>query len=233
MGIGREHGQIATVVEEEAVSLDAVWQSVSQTFQKARSDADAKHLTLFLALTGGAVLGRIAFQFVPSVEPVLPFAVLAALVWGPREGFVLGGSAYVISNFFIWGLQGPWTVFQAAGAALAGGLAGMAGPRTHPKPLDLAIWSVVGTLVFEAVVNVGGALSGTALLLGVLSLPLYFLTSLPFSLIHIASNLVFARLLSPLLKLKEPANELEVLAYSRRDPAGRRTDIRLYRKRTG
>ena len=53
-------------------------------------------------------------------------SIAAGMIFGMKEGFVLGGSSYIVSNFFIWGLQGPWTIFQALGAAIAGSSGGVA-----------------------------------------------------------------------------------------------------------
>lgn len=184
-------------------------------------------MTLFSIAVGG----RVALQFVPSVEPIIPLAVLAGLLWGARDGFSLGAGAYVTSNFFVWGFQGPWTVFQALGAGLAGALAGTLVKKTKENARDLVVWSMIGTLVFECMVNLGGVFWGTSLILGAISLPGYFLLSLPFSLVHFGTNVVFARLLEPFFGWKEDAHAIDVLAYSRRDPrTGMATDIRLYRK---
>jgi len=187
-------------------------------------------MALFLALVAGATAGRVVLQFVPSVEPIIPFAVLAGLLFGAREGFALGGSAYIMSNFFIWGLQGPWTIFQALGGAVAGAGAGLFGKAKKPNWMDMVVLSVLGTVLFEIVMNVSGAFMGIGagvLSLGLLAIPLYFLTSLPFSLVHIISNAAFAFALKPLLKWRKN-HGFKAISFSR-TAAGTTTSVRLYK----
>lgn len=197
-------------------------------WQKTRVLQESRNLTIFLGLLASATLGRILLQHVPSVEPIIPFAVLAGLLFGMKEGFTLGGSAYVISNFFVWGLQGPWTLFQALGAALAGAMGGLAGRVKEPTARDLIVLSIAGTVLFEFVMNISGALMGIGLFIGVFSIPLYFLTSLPFSAVHICSNIVFAALMKPLLKLRRKEDGLKVISITRVD-SGRATTLRMYK----
>ncbi|MFH1587446.1 MAG: hypothetical protein ABID38_06325 [Candidatus Diapherotrites archaeon] len=197
-------------------------------WKKIKLKDESKKLTMFLALLGGAVVGRVALQAVPSVEPIIPFAILAGLIFGMKEGFTLGGGAYIISNFFIWGLQGPWTIFQAIGGALAGVLGGAYGKVRKPKQFDLITLTIVGTVMFEFVMNLTGPLMGIGLFVGLLSIPIYFLTSLPFTAIHIASNIVFARLMYPLLKLRRNEDELKIVSV-RRVAGDGDTNYRMYR----
>ncbi|MDO8624599.1 MAG: hypothetical protein Q7R47_00840, partial [Candidatus Diapherotrites archaeon] len=147
-------------------------------------------------------------------------------------GFSLGSGAYVASNFFVWGLQGPWTVFQAVGAGVAGVAAGFFGKTKKPSEMDLIWVTVAGTLFFEVVMNSYGALFSMGLFgLGLLTIPLYFLTSLPFSLVHIVSNAAFAKGLGPLLKKwSRKTNELEIVAVNR-VVGDKRTGIRMYKAR--
>jgi energy-coupling factor transport system substrate-specific component len=191
-----------------------------------------KQLTAFTFLFAGAVAGRVALQFVPSVEPIIPLAILAGLVFGPKEGFALGSGAYVASNFFVWGLQGPWTLFQAVGAGVPGAIAGLVGKAKHAHPNDLVLFSVLGTVFFEVVMNVTGALMMGGLFgLGLLTIPLYFLTSAPFSLVHVASNIAFAAGLRPLLsKWSRKKDELEIIVVNR-TVGDKRTAVRMYRTR--
>lgn len=218
----------ATVLETEQKELI---NEVAGLRAKAKLKSEMKSLTIFLGLLGAAVAGRVAFQWVPSVEPIIPFAVLAGLLFGMREGFALGGSAYIISNFFVWGLQGPWTIFQAIGAAGAGLLGGFFGKVKKPKARDLIVLSVAGTVFFEIMMNISGPIMGIGFLgaLGLLSIPLYFITSLPFSITHIVSNIFFAAALSPLLKLWRKKDEIKIVSYTRIAPDGNRSNVRMYK----
>ncbi len=217
----QQQKQILKIEKKEEIEKE-----IGTIWDKGKLKREMKNLTLFMGLLAAAVGGRVALQYFPSVEPIIPIAVLAGLVFGIKEGFVLGGSAYVLSNFFVWGLQGPWTIFQAIGAALAGALAGGVGKIKRPKPRDLIILSVVGTVIFEVLMNISGPLMGIGLLVGALSIPLYFLTSLPFSLIHIGSNAFFAYALKPLLKLRRKEDELQIISFGKLD-SDKLTTVRM------
>lgn len=214
--------------ESESELQKPASEQLSDFLNSARLRQDSRKLTIFLGMLGAAVAGRVALQYVPSVEPIIPFAVLAGMLFGMKEGFTLGGSAYIISNFFVWGLQGPWTLFQALGAALAGAMGGAAGKFAPRSGKALIFASIAGTVLFEILMNISGPLMGIGLFIGALSIPLYFLTSLPFSLIHIISNTGFAILLKPLLKLGGEKDELKIASITRIG-AGTRTTVRMYK----
>ncbi|MFH0714322.1 MAG: hypothetical protein V1847_01105 [Candidatus Diapherotrites archaeon] len=209
---------------------DSILNEMARVVQEGKHKKEARDLTIFLALLGTAIAGRVALQWVPSVEPIIPFAVLAGLLFGMKEGFMLGGSAYIISNFLVWGLQGPWTVFQAIGAAVPGAVAGVYGKVRQASVLELIGLSVLGTVFFEIMVNIGGALTiPGAFGVGIAVLPLYFLTSLPFSFIHTISNIGFAGMLHPLLKWRK-GNEFQIVS-ARRSARGESRDVRVYRSK--
>jgi len=202
-------------------------QKITSVVQNSILKSEIKNLLMFAGLLSLAVGGRIALQFVPSVEPIIPIAIATGLALGVREGFALGGSAYIISNFFVWGLQGPWTIFQALGAAIPGAAAGLVGKTKKPSSRDIIVLSVLGTIFFEIVMNFSGSLMGIGLFTGLIGLPLYFLTSLPFSTVHIVSNIAFAKLCSPILKLRGENNgKIKIVSISRANASGT-TTVRL------
>ena len=209
----------------------ALAKTLQNSQKKKKQNSELKNAAIFFSLLSAAVAGRVAMQWIPSVEPIIPFAVIAGLLFGMREGAMLGGMAYVISNFFIWGLQGPWTIFQALGAGIAGGIAGIYGKAKKPGATDLILLSLLGTVIFEVIMNVSGAFMGIGLLgaFSIIMLPLYFAMSLPFTAAHIFTNIAFARLMSPLLKLWRQKDEFKIISVSRVDASGGRTDYRLYK----
>jgi len=218
------------IQESSSVSRDLAKQ-VGSVWVSEKRKSEMRQLTLFSALFVGAVAGRVALQFVPSVEPIIPIAILAGLLLGPKEGFSIGSGAYVASNFFVWGLQGPWTLFQAIGAGLPGLAAGLWGKTKSPTGNDLILFSVGGTVFYEILINIFGSVFMMGIVGGgLLAIPLYFLTSMPFSLVHIGSNLVFAKALTPVLeKWRKKTNEFEMVSITRSNAAGQHTHIRLYR----
>jgi hypothetical protein len=214
--------------KEASITLS---KTLQKTEAKKKHNSEIKNAAIFFSLLAAAVAGRVAMQWIPSVEPIIPFAVIAGLLFGMREGAMLGSMAYVISNFFVWGIQGPWTIFQALGAGIAGGIAGFYGKAKQPRARDIIILSVLGTVIFEVIMNISGAFMGIGLLgaFSIFMLPIYFATSLPFSAAHILTNIGFARLMSPLLKLWRKKDEFKVISITSIGADGQRTDYRLYK----
>ncbi|MDO8627580.1 MAG: hypothetical protein Q7K42_03890 [Candidatus Diapherotrites archaeon] len=184
--LGQDFGQLGQ-------SFEQTTKQIRQTIAVLILKSEVKSFAKFVGLFAIAVSGRVALQYVPSVEPIIPLAIIAGLMFGAKEGFSLGAGAYVASNFFVWGLQGPWTLFQALGAGIPGFAAGLFGKFKKPNSNDVVLLSIAGTVFFEALMNLSGSFFGIGLFLGILNLPLYFLTSLPFSATHIVSNIVFAK----------------------------------------
>ena len=141
---------------------------------------------LLVTLTGISVIGRIVLQGVPSVETITPFSILSGFILGPVYGFVAGVSGFYASNYFVFGGQGPWTIFQCLGAGLAGLLAGLIGKIKKSYELFM-LSSGIGIVIYEIMVNLGWSL-----MFGPSMIIFFFITSLPFSVMHFLSTLVFA-----------------------------------------
>jgi len=162
----------------------------------------ARLALLTTSLTAAGVAGRVALQFIPSVEPLTPLAVLIGFFIGPAAGFFSGASGFFASNFFVWGGQGPWTLFQCIGAGVAGVIGGLFGKffrfdekifgKKILKKELLAIFAAtaIGLIFYEIIVTLGTGVFMT--LFNPALLMLYAVTSIPFSLIHLASSLGFA-----------------------------------------
>lgn len=233
MAEGKERKKKAEAVqvlrEKKEERQEEKLKEVEKFWKGAKVKREMRNLAIFLAILAGATLGRVALQGVPNVEPIIPLAIIAGLLLGPKEGFTVGGAAYIISNFFVWGLQGPWTIFQAIGAAIPGGAAGFLGKVKKPTGKDVIILSLLGTIFFQIVMNITGPLMAIGLFgLGIMAIPLYFLSSMPFALAHIGTNIIFAKLFSPLLKLRRHEDELKVVSYAKLAPDGSSRHIRVY-----
>jgi energy-coupling factor transport system substrate-specific component len=157
---------------------------ISKVTQKLDLRQNLRSLIILFALTSAAVAGRVALQNVPSVEPITPFAILAGFMLGSSYGFATGTSAFYLSNFMVWGGQGPWTIFQCLGAGLAGYTAGWFG-KTWKNFKMYTVAIVAGILVYETVV----ILTLGTMWSGFFGLPLFILTSLPFVAVHLVSSI--------------------------------------------
>ncbi len=157
----------------------------------ADSDLLSTAVKMTAVLTAAGIAGRVALQHIPSVETVLPMAVAAGFFYGSRYGFASGASGFFVTNFLVWGGQGPWTVFQVLGAGLAGASGGVLG-RISSRPEAFFLSLVSGTVMFEAVVN----FSASVYTQWALASPLtYLAASLPFVGIHIASSIGFGSII--------------------------------------
>jgi len=171
-----------------------------------------RKLLLMMGLTSLGILGRAAFQFIPSVEPLTPLTILTGFLLGPISGFISGVTGFYLSNYLVWGFQGPWTIFQCLGAGLAGFIGGLIGNLGKKSRTKFLISTVIGIIVYEIIVTVS---------MGVMfSLPflfLYIITSIPFSLIHLSSSLGFSlsfyEFKEQIKKLRGGLIEKEILGF--------------------
>lgn len=69
-----------------------------------------------LAALGGVL--RVPFAVIPGLQPTTFITAVAGYTLGPVNGFMVGGMAAFISNFFLG--QGPWTLWQMLGWGLCG-----------------------------------------------------------------------------------------------------------------
>ncbi len=164
---------------------------------------------------GGAAL-RVPMQAVPSAEPITFFAILAGWLFGKKKGFLTGAVAGYLSNFFMFGGQGPWSIFQMVGWGIAGFLGGFI-KDIKPKKNYFLYWikaiipvlliAVIATLIFEIIMNVSWVFFMPY------SIFALFLSGLPFLFIHLVSNISFALFLPFARKIvyeKGKFNEIEL-----------------------
>jgi len=142
-------------------------------------------LLIMTFITAG-VLGRILLQGFPSVEPITFFAILAGSLFGWRKGAITGASSWYLSNFFMFGGQGPWTIIHIASGLMAGALGGLF--LKKPNYIKSISIMVLVTLIFEVLINTMSGLLFYGLIIS-------FLTAIPFTIIHLTSNVAFSLLI--------------------------------------
>jgi energy-coupling factor transport system substrate-specific component len=167
-----------------------------RSLQKQLQLLRLKEILVLIGFTVGAALLRIPMQAVPSAEPLTFFAILAGWLFGRSKGFAVGASSLWISNFFMFGGQGPWTPFQALGFGIAGFFGGFL--RKNASIFEILLVTLTATLAFEIIMN-----SFTPLMLGGAGIFLAFFLALPFTLVHLVSNFIFAFGLKPAKKFIE------------------------------
>lgn len=167
-----------------------------QDFAKPSTEESSQTSTRFstvkvtAALTASGIGGRVALQHIPSVEPLIAIAAATGFYFGTRQGVIAGASGFYISNFLVYGGQGPWTVFQVLGAAVAGVSGGLIG-RVSEGKYALLSSAVVGVLAYEVFVNLGSLSFASFTGIGIA----YLLGAVPFAFTHIASTIGFGLML--------------------------------------
>ena len=131
----------------------------------------------FVLFFGIAIISRVIFQPLPSVDPLLPilFLVGSSLKW--RKALFFGSSTYWTSNFFVVGGQGWWSIPMALG----GGLVCFCGVIFKNYKL---VGIIVATLIYEIIVS-----GSWCLLFGFSSL----WANVAFAIIHLVSNVLFLK----------------------------------------
>lgn len=174
--------------KKEKVVVDAKQKSSQRlaiaALQKQLQIIRLKEWLILISFIFGAALLRVPMQAVPSAEPLTFFAILAGWLFGRKKGFLAGASSLYISNFLMFGGQGIWTLFQAIGFGAAGFIGGFL--RKKASVFEAVIYMIIATLIFEIVINIG------SLFMFPFSIFTLFLTALPFTLIHLISNSIFA-----------------------------------------
>lgn len=154
------------------------------SLQKQMQIISLKEYLVLSSFIIGAALLRIPMQAFPSVEPLTFFAVLSGWLFGKKKGFIAGATSLYISNFFMFGGQGPWTLFQALGFGIGGYLGGFL--RKKATVLETLGIMVLATIIFEITMNIS-----SSFFMG-FNVMLAFMTALPFTITHIISNGAFS-----------------------------------------
>ncbi|MFB6203488.1 MAG: hypothetical protein ABEK01_03265 [Candidatus Nanohaloarchaea archaeon] len=159
--------------------------SLSEGDSGTQSSAIGRNLSVTAALTASGIAGRVALQHIPSVETVLPVAVAVGFYHDWRHGAASGVSGYYVTNFLVWGGQGPWTLFQMVGAGMAGASGGLFSKLSR-NGRSLAAALATGTVLFELSVNLGSVIYvPMAASIGLA----YFAAAIPYGLIHLTSSI--------------------------------------------
>jgi len=108
----------------------------------------AKEIALVATIGGAAAAGRVLFAAIPGVQPVTVIAVCAGAALGTRAGIAVGGTAALVSNFFLG--QGVWTPWQM----LAWGACGAVGAATSTFVRNRYALAAVCFVLFRRTVGV-------------------------------------------------------------------------------
>ena len=169
------------------------------THQRQLSLLRLEEFLLIITFITAGVLGRILLQPLPSVEPITFFAILAGSLFGWKKGVVTGATTWYLSDFFMLGGLGPWTIVYFANGAIAGFLGGVF--LQKPGYTKTIIVMIVATIIFQISINIMSGLLFYGLLAS-------FLTAIPFTITHIVSNIFFSSLIPKSKKIIQEKGKL-------------------------
>ena len=171
-------------IEEELKQTPVLNQKLYlHSLQRQLSLIKLEEILIIISLITAGVLGRILLQPLPSVEPITFFAILAGSLFGWKKGAFAGATSWYLSNFFMFGGQGPWTVVHFANGAIAGFLGGIF--LQKPGYTKTIIVMIITTIIFEITINLMSGLFFYGILAS-------FITAIPFTITHIVSNILFS-----------------------------------------
>lgn len=129
----------------------------------------------------------------PNIEPILATQMPFSKAYGGFAGFLFAFFSIVFYDV-VTGTLGKWTLITAVTYGVLGFLATWYFKNRKASTINFAIFSILGTLFFDAV---------TGLSIGPLffhqSLRSAFYGQIPFTLWHLLGNVSFALVLSPAL----------------------------------
>lgn len=156
----------------------------------------ARELVTISTLCVLGVAGRVAFYMIPQFKPTIAIIIISAMALGSQRGFLIGVITMFVSNIFLG--QGPWTPWQMFACGLIGFIAGfMYKKEALPKTAaPICIFGFIATLLIY-----GGIMNPASLLISgseinIKSLAAYYISGLPFDIIHALSTVIFLAVLA-------------------------------------
>lgn len=180
---------LTRIQQTAALSLFVVLVALLMFFASYDKSRPALNQTMpVVVLAALAAAGRVLFFALPDFKPVSAIAIIGGVVFGKRNGFMVGALAALVSNFFMG--QGLWTPWQMYAWGLVGYLGGYFAERGFFRKRAVLIgYGFASGLLFGFIMNFWSILGFTqadgALIV------LIYSTALPFDLIHSVATVIF------------------------------------------
>jgi energy-coupling factor transport system substrate-specific component len=147
-------------------------------------------ITLLALLATLAVVGRIAINFIPNVQPVTSVIIITGIFLGPIAGGILAFLVTFLSNMILG--TGIWTVWQILAWGLIGIMSGMIGKVFKRIPFyAVVLFSIFSGYLYGVIVSLTNyQVTGQGFIV-------YYLAGLPFDTYHAIGNAIFMILLYP------------------------------------
>ncbi|MBI2623147.1 MAG: hypothetical protein HYW65_01045 [Candidatus Liptonbacteria bacterium] len=146
---------------------------------------------------GAALLGCLAVRLLPwrapNVEPILATAMPFAKRGGAMSGFLFGAASIFLFDI-VTGTAGVWSLITASSYGLVGAGAYLFLRNRESSRASYFAYAIIGTLVYDALtgLTVGPLFFGQSFVAAVAG-------QIPFTMLHLLGNTVFAVTVSPLV----------------------------------
>lgn len=151
----------------------------------------ARELVTIAVLCTIGVVGKIAFYMIPQFKPTVAIIIISAMALGSQRGFLIGVITAFVSNIFLG--QGPWTPWQMFACGFIGFISGfMYKKEALPKTtVPICIFGFLITILIY-----GGIMNPAALIMAndeisIPTLAAYYISGIPYDIIHAASTVIF------------------------------------------
>jgi uncharacterized membrane protein len=132
----------------------------------------------------------------PNVEPIMATLMPFAKRWGMLAGAVFGAAAVIIFDL-LSGTLGIWSLSTIGGFVFLGLAAGwyFKHPQFGGGRLDYVAFAIIGTILYDALtgLTIGPIFFGQSFMQALIG-------QIPFTLYHLAGNIVLAFVVSPLIE---------------------------------
>jgi len=129
----------------------------------------------------------------PNMEPIMSTMMPYSKKWGWLSGLVFCLLS-VLSYDLLTDSLGVWSLMTAGTYALLGALSGLFFKNRLSSIKNYLTFAVVATLIYDAITGIG-----TGMIFFHQSFITTFVGQIPFTLYHLAGNIVFSATISPLL----------------------------------
>lgn len=158
-------------------------------FEKKKPSAG--NIVILSVLCALGVAGRVVFATLAQVKPVTAITILTGVAFGGEAGFLVGAVTMLVSNMLFG--QGPWTPWQMFAMGMIGLLAGLLfhGKRKQPSVMLLCVYGfLAAVLIYGGIMNPSSAVMGGIPMTWQVAVA-YWLSGLPFDLVHGAATVLF------------------------------------------
>ena len=166
---------------------------------KKHNFLNARRLALLAVLMALCVVGRLAFQFIPNVQPITTLLILITLNMTWLDGWIVAIGSMVLTNIFLG--MGPWTIAQIIAYSIVILFVALVKMIVKKSQINQQSATVIFSLVSFFVGFFYGFIVSilTSFMIGITNFWIYYFQGVSFDLMHAIGNFFFYILLAPVM----------------------------------